>query len=151
MGWSSCRRLLAVLSASAVLMFGSAHVALASNWSNPLGAGSKGQAQAQELPSAPTGLTASCPAPSTAAIKLVWSAVTPATTYTVYQSTTSASSGFASVKTGLTTPTWTTDTLAAATYWYKVTVNIGSNWASSQSTVTSQVTIHTTGKICKMP
>jgi hypothetical protein len=89
--------------------------------------------------------------PSTAVVQLVWTAVTHATNYKVYQSTTSATSGFAMVKAGLTTPTWTTATLSAATYWYKVTVIFGNNWASVQSTVTNQATIHTTGTICTMP
>jgi fibronectin type 3 domain-containing protein len=151
MGIRSRRRPLVEVLVLIVCLLGGTRIASASNWLNHLAASSKGQAKAQTVPTAPTGLTASCPVPTTAVIKLVWTAVTHATAYTVYQSTTSATSGFALVKAGLTTPTWTTATLSATTYWYKVTVIFGNNWASVQSTVTNQATIHSTGTICTMP
>ena len=149
MGIRSRRRLLVEVLVLIVCLLGGTRIASASNWLNPLAAASNGQAWAQTVPMAPTGLTASCPVPTTAMIKLDWTAVQHATTYSVYQSMTSATSGFTEVKAGLSTPTWTTATLSAATYWYKVTVIFGNNWASVQSTVSNQATIKTTGTICK--
>ena len=147
----SRRRLLVEVLVLIVCLLGGTRIASASNWLNHLAAASKGQARAQTVPTAPTGMTASCPVPTTAVIKLAWTAVKHATTYSVYQSTTSATSGFVEVKAGLTTPTWTTAILSAAMYWYKATVIFGNNWASLQSTVANRATIHTTGTICKMP
>ncbi len=152
MGRVSYRRLL-VLSAILVAVVALATPASAATaWLVRLAVGSSGQAKAQAIPAAPAGLTASCPAPTTSkTVKLVWTAVTHATSYTVYQSTTSATAGFTSVATGVATATWTSGTLAAAIYWYKVTVTMGSNWVSAQSTATSQATIHATSLFCTQP
>ena len=70
-----------------------------------------------------------------------WAAVTHATTYTVYQSTTSATSGFTAAATGVTTTSWTSSTLNSGNYWYKVTVTLGGNWASAQSAATREATV----------
>ena len=98
----------------------------------------QGEAHAQALPSAPTGVTAACAAPTTSkTIKVSWTAVTHATTYSVYDSTTSATGTYSLIASGVATTSWTSGTLTSGThYWFEVTVNVGSNWASAKSTAT---------------
>jgi subtilase family serine protease len=72
-------------------------------------------------PSAPTGLTAK---PGNGQVSLSWSASsgTQPITYSVYRSTTSSSSGFSLVKSGLTTTSYTDSPLSnGTTYYYEVT------------------------------
>ena len=79
-------------------------------------------------------------------------AVTHATTYTVYDSTTSATGTYTSVASGVTTTSWTSGTLTAGTnYWFEVTVSVGSNWASAKSTATGESTINSTTPFCVQP
>ncbi len=125
----------------------------ATNWVVHLAAGSKGEAKAQALPTAPTGATATCAAPTTAkTIKVTWTAVTHATNYTIYQSTTSATTGFASVATGVTTTSWTSGTLTAGSkYWFEVATKIGTNWLGPASTATGSSTINAANPFCSQP
>jgi hypothetical protein len=89
---------------------------------------------------------------STKTIKVSWTAVTHATTYTVYDSTTSATGTYNSIATGVTTTSWTSATLAASTnYWFEVTVSVGSNWTSVKSSATAESTINTFSPFCVQP
>lgn len=123
----------------AVLIQQSATVA-ASTWGIGLGA-SSGQAQAEGAPSAPTGVTATCTSGLSNTVKVSWSAVGQATTYSVYESTTSSISGFASVATGVVGTSWTSPALASGNYWFEITDYIGTNWISPNSSATAQRTI----------
>ena len=69
-----------------------------------------------------------------------WAAITHATTYGVYQSTTSATGTYTLVG-SVSTTSWTSGVLAAGHYWYEVVANIGSNWASANSAATAKRTI----------
>jgi len=123
----------------------------ASTWVPHLDAGSSGHAHSATLPVA-NAPVASCPAPTTSkTIKVSWTAVTHATSYSVYQSTTSATAGYTLAISGLTTTSWTSGTLAAATHWFEIVVVSGTKWTSANSTATSQATIHSTGTLCTMP
>ena len=123
----------------------------ASTWLPHLVAGSSGHAHSATLPVANVP-AASCPAPTTSkTIKVSWSAVTHATSYSVYESTTSATAGYTLAVTGITTTSWTSGTLAAATHWFEIVVVSGTNWTSANSTATSQATIHNSGTRCTMP
>jgi hypothetical protein len=103
-----------------------------------------GEAKAQALPSAPAA-TATCSTPASArTIVVSWAAITHATGYGVYQSTTVG--GTYTLQTTVTTTTWTSAVLAANTYFYEVVANIGTNWASAKSAATSKRTI--TGSAC---
>ncbi len=125
----------------------------AGNWVVHQATGSKGESHAQALPSAPTGVSDSCPAPVTSkTIKVTWTAVTHATSYTVYDSTTSATGTYAQIATGVATNSWTSGTLTSGThYWFEVTVTIGSNWASVKSSATVQSTINALIPFCTQP
>ena len=125
----------------------------AGNWVVHEAAGSSGEAHAQALPSAPTGVSDSCPAPATSkTIKVTWTAVTHATSYTVYDSTTSATGTYNQVATGVATTSWTSGTLASGThYWFEVTVTVGSNWTSVKSSATVQSTINAANPFCTQP
>jgi hypothetical protein len=65
-----------------------------------------------------------------------------ATNDTVYQFTTSSSSGYAPVMTTSAT-SWATSTLSNGNYWYEVAVSLGSNWTSAKSSATVQRIIST--------
>jgi hypothetical protein len=60
----------------------------------------------------------------------------------VYQSITSATSGYSAVATVATT-SWTSASLANNNYWYEVTATIGTNWTSTTSAATARRTITT--------
>ncbi len=123
------------------------------NWVVHVAAGSKGEAHAQALPSAPTGVSAACSAPTTSkTVKVSWSAVTHATNYSVYDSTTSATGTYSLVASGVAATSWTSGTLTTGTnYWFEVTVNFGSNWASAKSSATGESTINGSNPFCVQP
>lgn len=125
----------------------------ATNWTVPLRTASSGESHSQTVPSAPSGVTAACAAPTTAkTIKVSWSAVTHATAYTVYDSTTSSTGTYTSIATGVTGTSWTSGTLTAGTnYWFEVTASVGSNWASAKSTATGESTINSISPFCVQP
>ncbi len=125
----------------------------ATNWTVTLHTASSGEGHSQTVPSAPTGVTAACNAPTTAkTIKVSWTAVNHATTYTVYDSTTSATGTYSSIATGVTTTSWTSGTLTSGTnYWFEVTVTVGSNWTSAKSAATGESTINTFSPFCVQP
>lgn len=120
--------------------------AWATAWTLSVLAGSKGQAHSQVLPTAPAGPTAACTSPaSNKTVKVSWTAVTHATSYTVWVSTTSATGTYTSAASGVVATSWTSGTLATGNYWYEVSAAIGSNWASAKSSATSQRTISSSG------
>jgi hypothetical protein len=125
----------------------------ATNWTVTLHTASSAEAHSQTVPSAPTGVTAACNAPTSAkTIKVSWTAVTHATTYTVYDSTTSATGTYASVATGVATTSWTSGTLTAGThYWFEVTASVGSNWTSTKSSASGESTINSLSPFCVQP
>ena len=125
----------------------------ATHWTVTLHTASSAEAHSQTVPTAPTGVTAACNAPtSTKTIKVSWTAVARATTYTVYDSTTSATGTYTSVATGVTTTSWTSGTLTAGTnYWFEVTVSVGSNWTSTKSSATVESTINSFSPFCVQP
>jgi hypothetical protein len=125
----------------------------AGNWVVHAAAVTSGEAHAQALPSAPTGVSAACAAPTTSkTIKVSWSAVTHATTYSVYDSTTSATGTYSLVASGVATTSWTSGALTTGTnYWFEVTVVFGGNWVSVKSSATGESTINGTNPFCVQP
>jgi hypothetical protein len=123
----------------------------ATTWLVSLGPGSAGEAQALGAPAAPTGVTAAC-GTGTNKLKITvsWSAVPKATSYTVYESTTSSTSGFSAVASGVTTTSWTSANLATGhKYWFEVAALIGSKWTSVPSSSTGSSTVNGSG--CTQP
>lgn len=93
-------------------------------------------------PSTPTGVTSACASALLSSdITVTWAAASHATSYTVLQSTTSATSGFTSVATGVTSTSWTSGSLALGTYYYEVAADAGANWASPASSSTAGITV----------
>ena len=115
--------------------------ACAGPWAVPLGTPGGGQSGAQGAPSAPTGVSAACLSPLGATIKVTWTLVTEATSFTIYDSTTSATGGYAIIASGVAGATWTSGTLSTGNYWFEVVAHIGINWASVHSTATAESTI----------
>ena len=149
----SVARPLVFLVAAAAIFLGTVSTAFAAgNWVVHLAASSKGEAHAQALPSAPTGVSAACAAPTTSkTIKVSWSAVTHATNYSVYDSTTSATGTYTLVASGVTSP-WTSGTLTTGTnYWFEVVTNVGSNWTSAKSAASAESTINGSNPFCIQP
>ena len=125
--------------------------ALASNWAVLLASGSTAQSQSLTL-SAPTSVAAACTASNQKTIIVSWAAVAHAASYTVFQSTTSALTGYSQVATGVATTSWTSASLATGKqYWYEVTVTVGTNWISVKSAATGSTTISSTSPNCKQP
>ncbi len=102
---------------------------------------------------APSGAAAACAAPTTSkTIKVSWNAVTHATSYPVYDSTTSATGTYSLVASGVSTTSWTSGTLTAGTnYWFEVVTVIGSNWVSAKSSATAESTINSLSPFCVQP
>lgn len=114
--------------------------ASASVWAVGVQAGSKAQARAGTAPATPASVTATCTSPSSNTVSLGWAAVTHATSYKVYRSTTTAG-GTYSLQTTVTVTAWTTGALANGNYWFKVSALVGASWVSTQSSATTQRTI----------
>jgi hypothetical protein len=125
----------------------------ASNWVVHVAAGSKGESQASVLPAAPTGIAATCAAPTTSkTIKVTWNAVTHATSHSIYDSTTSAGGTYSLVASGVVTTSWTSGTLTSGTnYWFEVVAVVGSNWASVKSSASAESTINSSNPFCVQP
>ena len=110
------------------------------SWPVPLTAGSGGQATSDTGPAAPGGITSACSGLISKAVVVSWTAVPHATSYTIYQSTTSATGPYIAVATAGASP-WTSGSLALGTYWYEVDAVIGTGWRSLRSAATAQRTI----------
>jgi hypothetical protein len=121
------------------------------NWKPALSAGNKAEAEALPAPSAPTGVSATCVSSSLKEITVSWGAVTHASTYTVYDSTTSASGTYASKATGVTATSWTSASLAVDNYWFEVTAYVGTKWLSAYSAASAETTIASSVPECKQP
>lgn len=120
-----------------------------STWKPGLTTGSSGESRAQNTPVAPTSVTGACTSSSAKTIKVTWGAVAKATSYTIYDATTSGSGTYASLATGVTTTTWTSGTLSSANYWFEVAAYVGTNWIGSRSVATTESTISSSG--CVQP
>jgi hypothetical protein len=125
--------------------------AAGSNWTLSLAAGSKAEAQAQPAPAAPTGVSDVCVSSSGRTVTVSWNAVADASTYTVFKSTTTSGGSYSSTATGVATNSWTSGTLTAGNYWFKVEAYVGTKWVSVQSAATGETTIATTGTECQQP
>src|SRR5271155_5495494 len=91
----------------------------AGNWVVHVAAVNSGEAHAQGLPSAPAAPTAACTSPASArTVKVSWTAVTHATTYAVYESTTTAGGTYNLVMSGVATTSWTTGVLSTGHYFF---------------------------------
>jgi hypothetical protein len=74
-------------------------------------------------------------------VNLTWSAVTGATSYTVYESTTSATTGYSVAASGLTGAAWGSGRLAAGTYWFEVAATATGGWSGPNSAATTPIVI----------
>ncbi len=78
--------------------------------------------------------------------------MTHATTYSVYDTTTSATGTYSLVASGVTATSWTSGSLSNNTnYWFEVVANVGSNWASTKSAATGESTIKNSNPFCIQP
>lgn len=131
------RRLLLVAASTLLAATGVA----SASWPIGLAGSSAAEASAGAAPATPAGVTSACTSPTATTVKVSWSPVANATSYTIRQSTTSATSGYTTVATGITGATWTSASLATGTYWFEVSAAIGDNWLSASSSAAGQRTI----------
>jgi hypothetical protein len=115
--------------------------ASAAGWSLSIAGGSKGQGRGGALPGAPTGVAAVCASASLQKVTVSWTAPAHATSYAVYDSTTTSTGTYTALVTGITATTWASGTLSAGNYWFKVVAQTGTNWASARSAASAQRTI----------
>jgi hypothetical protein len=110
-------------------------------------ANGKGEAPAGAL--ATPAPTAACVSTIGTQIQLTWTAIARATSYTIVESTTSATSGYSSLE--MTTATSVkTGSLSLSNYWFEVAATIaGSAWSSPDSSATTEVTL--TLLVCTQP
>jgi hypothetical protein len=121
--------------------------AAASTWVTGLNAGSSASASAQPLPAAPTA-SAACSGLILGSIVVTWTSVPHATSYAVSESTTSATSGFSIIASGLSGSPHTVSGLLGH-YWFEVDASIGPNWIGPPSAATSETSI--TLVLCSEP
>ncbi|MGC9960766.1 MAG: hypothetical protein ABSE47_02550 [Acidimicrobiales bacterium] len=125
--------------------------ASASTWALTVRAGSAGEAKGQAGPAAPAGTAASCVSSTQRLVTVTWGSVAHASSYTVYDSTTSSSGGYTVIAAGVSGLTWTSGSLSAANYWFGVVAYVGTRWVSAQSAASVETTISTSGKACTQP
>lgn len=118
-----------------------APTAWAAGWPVVLQGASTALAKAGPLPPPPATVTATCTTPLGLTIGVSWSAVARATSYTVYRSTTSATSGFSVLASGVAATSYTTAALLPGTYWFEVESDLNSTWKGAPSTATAPRTI----------
>jgi hypothetical protein len=95
-------------------------------------------------PPAPTGVTATCTSSLATTVDVSWTAVPQASTYTVDESTTSATTGYTAAATGVTGTSWTSPSLTTGDYWFEVNADKGSV-SSPNSAASAQITILVVG------
>lgn len=127
-----------------VLMAANAGLAYAATtWVVSAKSGGAGQAQSQVL-AAPGSVTATCKTSSGFVVTVTWTAAVHATSYTILESTTSATSGYTVASSGVTALTWSSANLATGSYYFEAETVIGSAWVSAASPGTAQRRIKTT-------
>ena len=126
-------------------LFLAAGNALGGSWSIGLAANSAGEGTAGSAPATPTGVTSACTSAIATTVKVTWNAVANATSYTIWKSTTSATSGYSVAASGVTGMSWTSGSLATGSYWFEVSAFTGANWTSANSAATAQRTIIVAG------
>jgi len=125
------------LSATVAALAGVCVVALGSSWGVGLSANSHGVSQSQAAPTAPASPTAVCVSTTTRTLQIAWTAVAHATSYTIYDSTNGSGGTYNTLISGVTSNPYTTVSLSAGTYYFKVAAYIGSIWAGTRSVATS--------------
>jgi fibronectin type 3 domain-containing protein len=148
--WPTTRRVArtVVIGACLAAAVGNVPAHAATAW-RVTGTGSS-QAHAQSW-TAPSNVTATCAnALLSATITVNWNTVTHASSYSVYESTTSATSGYSLIASGITTTSCTSGALTSGrTYWHEVVAVVGNAWQSPTSAATTGRKINTLPPFCQ--
>lgn len=138
------RNLVAAIASAVVLSVVGGPHANASMWTVKTAGNAPALARSLD-PQPPDTVTAFCAdAVVTRVVDVSWSAVDYATSYVVYQSTTSATAGFSVVASDVTSTNWLSPPLKKGTYWYAVAAVAGApTWISLMSDPTEARTITT--------
>jgi hypothetical protein len=141
------RTLRAVVALTAVLA-SSCAIAAAAGWTTSL-TGGAGATRSKAAPSAPASPAAICVSSSGRTVRISWTAVAGATSYTVYDSTNGYTGPYASYATGLSSSPYTTSNLPSGTYYFKVAAVFGSNWVGAQTSATAGRQIQNSNPNCQ--
>jgi fibronectin type 3 domain-containing protein len=114
--------------------------AAASAWGVGLTSG-RGEGRAGPAPPAPQNAAASCASPLSNQIDITWSPVPAASSYSVYVSTSSSSSGYTPAASGITTTAWADTGVATGNDWFEVTAVQGQSWEGQRSGPTGETTV----------
>ncbi len=114
--------------------------AAAAAWGVGLASGG-GEGLSGPAPPAPQNAAASCASRLSNQINLTWSPVPAATTYSVYVSTSSSSSGYTLAASGITTTAWSDTGAATGNDWFEVSAVQGQSWEGPRSAPTGETTI----------
>ena len=126
--------------------------ASATSWTTTVVAPNNGEARARALPSAPSNPAAACVSSGTKTIRVTWTTVAGATTYLVYQATSSVGGTYTVTSGGAYAgTTWTSASLANGNYWYEVAALVGTNWIGTRSAATGETTIQANTTKCVQP
>jgi hypothetical protein len=144
-GLAAQARRVATVTAVAITLVAVQETPSGAAWAVALGSGGSAQASSGVL-TAPGGVTTACTggAGNRNQITVSWTAAPRAGGYTVEQSTTSATSGFTTLASGVTATSHVISP-PAGTYWFRVTTVRGS-WTSTPSTAAGPRT--TTNNSC---
>jgi hypothetical protein len=110
-------------------------------WAIGIAASSKGISRTTTAPATPTAVAAACTSATVKTIKITFTGVTHATSYTLFDATTSATGTYSSLATGITISPYTTVALANGNYWFELEALVGTNWVSVKSSATAEYTI----------
>jgi hypothetical protein len=124
------------------VLFAGVPVDAATHWTVVAGSSTTSEAKATTKPAAPGGVSASCSSSSKKKIVVTWNAVTHAKTYTIFEN------GSSTATATVTTTSWTSGTLSAGTYTFKVSATVGTNWSGTKSSATSKLTIASSTPKC---
>jgi hypothetical protein len=84
-------------------------------------------------------------------IDVTWTVVDHASTYSIYQSTSSASGPYGLAASGVTGTAWNSGGIPAGNYWFEVVAVVATNWAGPDSSPTGETTISVHPSACAQP
>jgi hypothetical protein len=146
------RRIALIVTFAAMLQCtaGMAGMAGASGWGAGLAGGSSGEGIGGGLPPQTTGATSACTSLVLGTtVQVTWTAITPPAhgnptiTYSVLESTMSATGPYTVAASGITGTSWTSPSLPGGHYWFEVEAVYGGLWVGPVSAATAERSITT--------
>ncbi|HUB71181.1 MAG TPA: hypothetical protein VL984_12215 [Acidimicrobiales bacterium] len=147
MGSKDGRHFAVMCAATGVALGLSAGPAWGSGWPVSLQPPSAAEAHAGAAPGVPGAPAAACTSATSATVKVTWSEVADASTYSVYEATSAATGPYSLAASGVVATSWTSGALSTGDYWFEVAALEGSNWQGANSTATGESTVTNLGLV----